>query len=541
LNNIINKHKIHLILIIFLAAILRFYRLDSVPPSLYWDEASLGYNAYSIATSLKDEHGEFLPLARFIAFGDYKPPGYIYAAAIAVRLFGLNELAVRLPSVLAGIAIVYLVYLTILEIAKEKKKALLAALFTAFSPWALHLSRGAFEANLAAAFNLAGIYFFAKARKTGYFYLPSVIFFCLSFYTFNANRIIAPLMLLSLSLIYLKELLKNRSWYALAVAAGLIMLLPSTGFLKARESRLRMEEVSIFTNPQPVESSNERIALAGSGPAARLIHNRRWLFAADYLKHYFDNFSGKFLFTHGDANPRIHIQGMGELYYFDLAPVVIGLYLAAKYLRGYNLLFLAWLFIVPLPAAVARETPHALRIVSAMPVFHWLSASGLLFIIQELRKKTADFFIPLAAAVALLFILNTALYLHNYHLHFATKWSGEWQYGYKEMVKYVLERQNEYDNIFVTQSLGRPYIYFAFYQPFETEEFLMKKTAVRDWFGFYNVTALGKIKFDLEKSTSSPGKTLLVVPDGDLPAGFNMLKTINNLSGRPAFIIAEKL
>lgn len=98
----VSKDKILLVVVVFLAFVLRFYQLGSNPPSLYWDEASLGYNAFSIATTLRDEHGEFLPLTRFIAFGDYKAPGYIYAAAAAVKLFGLSELTVRLSSALAG-------------------------------------------------------------------------------------------------------------------------------------------------------------------------------------------------------------------------------------------------------------------------------------------------------------------------------------------------------------------------------------------------------------------------------------------------------
>src|SRR3990172_2793629 len=96
--------KLFLIICILITAfLLRFYALGQNPPALYWDEASLGYNGYTIVTSLKDEHGEFLPIARFAAFGDYKPPGYIYAAAASIKLFGLNEFSVRLPSAISGL------------------------------------------------------------------------------------------------------------------------------------------------------------------------------------------------------------------------------------------------------------------------------------------------------------------------------------------------------------------------------------------------------------------------------------------------------
>jgi len=99
-----------LVVIIFIAAVLRFYKLASVPPSLYWDEASLGYNAYSILKSARDEHGKFLPFTNFAAFGDYKPPGYIYATVPSIAVFGLNEFAIRFPSAFFGVLTVLLTY-----------------------------------------------------------------------------------------------------------------------------------------------------------------------------------------------------------------------------------------------------------------------------------------------------------------------------------------------------------------------------------------------------------------------------------------------
>ena len=103
--------KLVLIAIILLAAILRFYKLAEVPPSLYWDEASLGYNAYSILKTGHDEHGVFLPITNFAAFGDYKPPGYVYMTVPSIALLGLSELAVRFPSALFGTLTVFLTYL----------------------------------------------------------------------------------------------------------------------------------------------------------------------------------------------------------------------------------------------------------------------------------------------------------------------------------------------------------------------------------------------------------------------------------------------
>ena len=68
---------------------------------LLWDEAALGYNAYSISQTLRDEYGQFMPLI-FKSFGDYKPGLYVYLAVPFVTIFGLNEISVRLPSIILG-------------------------------------------------------------------------------------------------------------------------------------------------------------------------------------------------------------------------------------------------------------------------------------------------------------------------------------------------------------------------------------------------------------------------------------------------------
>src|SRR3989338_10517008 len=101
--------KYLLVLICLFFLITRLYKINEIPVSVYWDEASIGYNAYSIAQDGKDEWGEFLPL-HFRAFGEFKLPVYIYTTAASVKLFGLNAFAVRLPSVIFSLGIVILTY-----------------------------------------------------------------------------------------------------------------------------------------------------------------------------------------------------------------------------------------------------------------------------------------------------------------------------------------------------------------------------------------------------------------------------------------------
>lgn len=535
------KNLILLAFIIFIAAFLRIYKVSENPPGLSWDEASLGYNAYTILNSGRDEHGEFLPFNRFIAFGDYKPPGYIYVSVPFIKIFGLTEIAVRMPSILAGILIVLFTYLLARELITSEIATLFSALFIAISPWAIQFSRAAFESNLATLFNLVAIYFFVLSLRKKWAILFSSLFFILSFYTFNANRIIAPLLLFSLLLFNFRNLLRNKRIILLTLIISICLLVPSVSYLSDRESRLRFQEVSIFNNLDTIKLSNERIMLDNNSYLSILLHNRRVLFASEFIKHYFDNFSGRFLFTDGDVNPRLSIQSFGELYIYDIIFLIVGIYFLIKKKKRAFLILLLWIAIVPIPAATARETPHALRILSLLPALEIIIGFGFYEIILLIKQKFSYLQkIFLYALFTILLFISFFYYTHNYFIHYPLNWSNEWQYGYKEMVKYVTDNQYRYDTIYITEALGRPYIYFAFYNKYHLEEFLSKRIATRDWFGFWYVKSLGKVKFGLDDLHSTFGKkTLLVATPGSVPDEFRTIKTIKNLAGEDILLITS--
>src|SRR3990167_11448577 len=95
--------------IILVAGFLRCYRLGQVPPALDWDEASLGYNAWALLETGRDEFGNSWPLS-IRSFGDYKPPIYTYLLIPSTKIFGRTEFAIRFPSALAGTLTVAVTY-----------------------------------------------------------------------------------------------------------------------------------------------------------------------------------------------------------------------------------------------------------------------------------------------------------------------------------------------------------------------------------------------------------------------------------------------
>src|SRR3989344_4858708 len=116
MNRFINNKKYILIgLILVIAFFLRIFNVVYDPPSLNWDEVSIGYNAFSVLKTSKDEWGKVFPTI-FRAYGDYKLPLYVYLTVPSISLFGLNTFSVRLVSVVAGTISVLFTYLLVKEL-----------------------------------------------------------------------------------------------------------------------------------------------------------------------------------------------------------------------------------------------------------------------------------------------------------------------------------------------------------------------------------------------------------------------------------------
>lgn len=532
-------HRWPLFIIILVATFLRLYKLGVNPPSLYWDEASLGYNAYAILTTGHDEHGELLPMARFTAFGDYKPPGYIYVLIPVIALLGVNEFAIRFPSAVSGIALVLLTYVLTKKLTKDNITALISAALLSVSPWSLQLSRAAFEANLAAFFNLFGITLFLYSFKRRWLLPLSVISFVFAFYTFNANRIISPLILIVLSILFIKQVWVNKKGLVASVIIGALLIGPTIPYFMTRESRLRFEEVSIFTNLDIINKSNARIETMGNSWWSKLLHNRRVYYAKEFLSHYTDHFKGGYLFVYGDRNPRLSIQSVGELFWFELPLVLTGLFLLFRRKDKITLFILLWFFIAHIPAGVARETPHMLRTASAIPIYSIWGGIGAHFIVKLLSSKKTWLKVSIFTFSVLFIMGNLYYYFHQYYVHYPRDWSGEWQYGYKELVQEIKKYEDGYGIISITPALGRPYIYFLLYNEISPLEYVKIRKAERDWYGFWEISGFGKYDFtgNLPKETGT--RVLVAGVAGTFEGRGRKFSEIRSPDGKTVFEIGE--
>ncbi|OGD86310.1 hypothetical protein A2164_00670, partial [Candidatus Curtissbacteria bacterium RBG_13_35_7] len=507
--------KYSLIAIFILAAFLRFYKLGLIPPSLYWDEASLGYNAYSVLKTASDEHGKFLPYTNFAAFGDYKPPGYIYLVVPAIAIFGLTEFAIRFPSALFGTLTVILTYLIARKLFKNVIVAYLSSFFLAISPWHLQFSRGAFEANLGLFFSLFGIFLFLKFVKDNPLWiLPSALSFLAGMYTFTGQRLFVPFILLVLAIQFSKQILTRIKIVMITALIAAILFWPLFVFtIGTIEGKLRFNEVTIFKDLDPINQSINFRRTDNFSWWSAIIHNRRLFYLNQYFIHYFDAYNPTFLFTSGDVNPRLSIQTVGELYFFDLVLVLSGIYFLFANKQKYRFLIIGWLLISPLGPATARETPHALRMIHILPTFQLIAAYGIYHLYLLVKYKRA-FVVTSAAIIA----VSLMYYLHMYYVHYPLEYSSEWQYGYKQAVEYVKPLYNNVDHVAVTEAYGRPYIYFLLYMKVNPKLYYQNAKIIRDDQFFFHVVAYDKLIFtDSPDIYQMPGKTIYVTTPNHLP------------------------
>ena len=405
----------------------------------------------------------------------------------------------------------------------------------AISPWHMQLSRAAFEANVALFFSLFGIYLFVKFVFDNHLWLIlSALSFLAAMYTFTGQRLFIPLILVILAIQFRKELLNNLLFVVGVAMFASILFWPLFKFTtQTIEGKLRFNEVTIFKDLKPINDSILYRSEDNFRIWSDIVHNRRLFYLHEYLVHYFDAFDPDFLFTKGDANPRLSIQKIGELYLFDLLFIVAGTYFLISKRSKFSFLVLGWLLVSPLGPATARETPHALRMAHILPTFQILSAYGLYNFLQIFKLKKT-----LILAILLSIIVFIFYYLNVYYIYWPKTYSGQWQYGYKEAVLITENYYDRVDNIFVTKSEGRPYIYFLLYMKYDPASFQKNSEVLKDQFFFIDTKGFDKFKFiDSDAEVPVIDNSLYVLGKGNLPEGVNKISTIKNLAEKEIFDI----
>lgn len=538
-----NAKKWFLIGIIILAAVLRLWQLGAVPSSPDWDEVALGYNAYSIAHTGSDEYGAFLPVV-LRSFDDYKPALYTYLAIPTTELFGLNVMAVRLPSAIFGILTVVAVYFLIKELFGKEKIALLASFLLAISPWHLQFSRIAFESNVGLSLNVFGTLFFLKSFKKPWMLFLAAIAFVASMYVYQSEKVFVPLLVVGLTLIFWKEVLRfPKKYIVAAVIFGGILLFPMAFYLLTNKNALaRAKGVSVLSDQTIIKKSVERIQddKQRKDYVGLLLDNRRIVYGREVMANYLSHFDFNWLFITGDLS-RHHAPNMGLLYLWELPFLLIGIYmlLFGNFSKKTKILLFTWFLITPIPASVTTGVPHAVRALNFLPLFQVFTALGVMEMFRLIKNDKGRMILSLGMVAVVLF--NGIYYLDQYFIQQPFYTAYDWQYGYAQAVPYVKEHEGEYKKIVVSNQppLDQSYMFFLFYLKYPPYNY-QKESALSSG-GFRENHTFGKFEFrpiawDKEIKDSS---VLYVGRPSDFSSKAHIVKKVFYPNGQEAIDIVR--
>lgn len=522
-----------LLSIIFVLAIfLRVYKLNLVPPSLNWDEAAAGYNAYTIANWGADEYGNKLPLI-FKSFGDDKHPIHIYLTAAFVKIFGLNEFTTRFPGALVGSLTVLAVYFLVMKMFKNKNAALFSALFLAVSPYNLQFSRGLWEANFALFFYILGLLlFYIGIDKSKWFFPLSFFSFGLSFFSYHSAKVIVPPTIVLLAILHFKNFIKNKtSLFLSGLVIGLFVILtiknPAIlGFARIDQNRMPQDKLV-----NTVLYKKTKSVLLASAELTFI--------------NYKTYFSPKYLFISGDTNPRNAVPGFGQFPKIYAVLTIFGLvYLLLKRSKA-GIVLISWLLLAPVAAAYAGGSQNAVRANFMMGCIDILAALGAASFTRVIKSKVW-YVIATILVLAPLF-WGFQKYLKFYYTEYPKEYSIEWQYGMKQIVEYLKDNP-DYVQVYMDKIRQQPYIFFLYY--LKTPLPVLLKTVRYDQSdskSYNTVVSFDKYQFggrwNIIESYPTPGILYIMTPSyyTGLRYGnrFDVKELIKYPNGTDAFYIIE--
>lgn len=469
------------ILVILLAAtIIRFYQLGNPSRGFYLDEAAIGYNAYSILKTGKDEFGKSFPLL-FRSFTDFKAPLYIYLSIIPIKIFGLTPFSTRFLSALSGSITILIAFFFVKLIVNRNLKSgksptnyllpSLVALVLAIAPWHVFYSRGAWEANLSFLILLVSSYLcvlgFERKKRT--IFLLGSAFFVLSTYAYHGQRIVAPLIFGSYLIYYREWIFKNKKFLAFGFLLLMLLTLPILKFSLTPGGQSRVRSLSIFS---------KQTILPWQTQDSPFLSNNRYLIATrKALALYTAYFSPRNLFSPDPAEKQRWLVDLAAFYPWQFIFFAIGgfFFFRKKEYSTSRKIILPWLFFSPVAASLTGDPFSKVRALPLVFPISVIIALGIYESMRFIKQKAPSKFnlkyinalvILLLSAVTISSLINLAVQFFFVLPYQRAKY---WEIGYSELTKELLKYPNE--KIVIDNFRGESYIHILFFTKFDPETF----------------------------------------------------------------------
>lgn len=441
---LIEKLRFAVVIGVFiLGLILRIYNLDKNPPGFFCDEAAIGYDAYKILQTGKDQYGVPFPIF-FRSLEDYKSPLAIYSTIPFISFFGLTEISVRLQSVFYGMIVLILLYLIGKEIITPSF-GIWTMFVGAITPWLVHYNRVGFEYNVYIAFFLLAIYLFLKSTKNKSYIIPALVTSGLTLYTYQPAKMLGPLLLSGILVLYRRTFTTNKKESVSGLILFFIISLPLLLSLHSGEAFTRFNLVSVFSVKEPLHQA---------------------------LENYFIQLAPSYFFIKGEPTfiTRHFTEGLTPLLVATSPFLLLGLFSLIKNVKQkYSQLLLFWLLIYPIAGAVTATGPFTGRSFIGAPLMALVSGVGVYEVTEYFRKKVKNLIIIylLQASIVSSLLINLAVFV-NFYFNKYPLYSADfegWQYGAREIVTFFTQTEDDFDELIMQPDFNSPEIFLKFYAP----------------------------------------------------------------------------
>jgi len=472
--------KIYLAFIVAFALILRVYHLSQIPPVITPDEASMTYNAFSLAQTGRDERGNPWPLI-FSSFGDFKSPGTHYLLIPFVNFFGLNLPQLRLITAISGSLSVFAIYLLAKQLFKDEKPALISSFLLAISPWHINASRMIFEPMNALWLSLLTLTFLLKSRQNKRLFVVTFFFLILASLTYTIDMLLFPFFLTMTLIIFKKAFFKTKKHSFLIFSSFIIFIVLTLGLSNQFFSQKSSQ--SLLSHQQTINTINQRIHILKTQEFPNLfirsVINKPAVIGYKIVQNYTNILSPKFLFF-GRATDAVEDIGhleFGNLLIFLLPLIILGL---IKIIKD-NTKASTWIFWYAAIAIIVNGISFDGLVTHRL--FHFLvaiiliSSQGVLFLFKLSLKSIYS---KLILTTLIIFaVFNLSQYLVYYYLIYPQSPHPQQEVAIDQAIATLAQRIDELEYIYITPEIFQSYAYFAFYLQFDPLDFQNKAERIQ--------------------------------------------------------------
>ena len=484
----ISHYKYHHYLVFFLCLIgftIRLLGISIIPSGLNQDEASIGYEAFSIMTSGHDRNGISFPI-HFISWGSGQNALYAYLSMPFISIFGLNTFSVRIVNALLS-CMSLLVFYWLLKLSFNKKVALIGLALLTISPWSIMSARWGLESNIFPTIFLFGVYFLLKGIYSSQLYFPlSFSVFAISLYAYGTSYLILPIffVLVIPFLLYQQRIsIKTLLFSALAfltIATPIILFviinhldLPALHFGNLSIPRLDSNRTTVVFN----------------------------VFSSDFISIVIKN-TVRFLnvlVLQNDGNEYNAIPAFGTIYQLSLPFSFIGIYGILKserhQIKPVNFIFLMWLISSIILGVSSHININRINIL-IYPLIYFTT----LGLIETRKMLRPEFIRGYSALIISFYTMLFVLFSGYYFIFFRANNKNHFSYGLGEAIQYANNLKPK-RNINITEySINMPYIYVCFYTQLNPTTFQNSVIYIHENSGeFKKVSSLGRYTFGKTK------------------------------------------